>query len=238
LRIASVRLSVVIPALNEGAVIAGLLKDLQPLRELGCELIVVDGGSGDNTRELARPLADRVLVSEPGRALQMNRGAATASGDWLWFVHADSRLLCEASRYLQAIVDGPSPWGRFDVRLDVRGRVFRLIETMMNLRSRLSGIVTGDQGLFVRRDLFERSRGYAGIPLMEDIELSRRLRLQLRPHCVHGLRLGASARRWQRHGVLRTLLLMWRLRLAYFLGAEPAGLAKVYRQCASPTQES
>jgi rSAM/selenodomain-associated transferase 2 len=232
------RLSVIVPTLNEGALIAGLLHGLQPLRRLACELIVVDGGSADNTCELARPLADRVLISAPGRAQQMNRGATAASGDWLWFVHADSGLLCAPSRYLQAIVEGPSPWGRFDVRLDAEDRIFRLIETLMNLRSCLSGIVTGDQGMFVRRDLFERCRGFADIPLMEDVELSRRLRLQLRPHCVRGLRLGASARRWKRHGVLRTVLLMWRLRLAYFLGAEPAGLAEVYRQCASPTRES
>jgi rSAM/selenodomain-associated transferase 2 len=231
------RLSIVVPTLNEGALIAGLLRRLQPLRERSCELIVVDGGSDDDTCELAAPLADRVMASETGRAHQMNCGAAAASGDWLWFLHVDSGLHEEPLRYLQAIVESPAEWGRFDVRLDADAPIFRLIETLMNLRSRLSGIATGDQGIFVRRELFERVGGFPGIPLMEDIELSRQLRRYRRPSGLR-LRLIASARRWQRHGVLRTTLLMWRLRLAYFLGAEPAGLAKAYRQCASPTHES
>ena len=229
-------LSVIVPTLDEGAVIRTLLEALQPLRRLGGELIVVDGGSGDATPSLAAPLADRVLECEPGRAMPMNHGAAVARGDWLWFLHADAGLEGAATGYLDTIRGCGRDWGRFDVRLEATGPLFRLIGTMMNLRSRLTGIATGDQGLFVRRALFESLGGFAPIALMEDIELSRRLRRRQRPACPR-LRLSASARRWQRDGVLRTILLMWRLRLAYFLGADPQRLAEAYRPCGSPTRE-
>lgn len=229
-------LSIVIPTLNEGAVIERLLEALQPLRVRDCELIVADGGSTDTTRDLALPLVDQVVACTPGRAQQMNRGAQVASGDWLWFVHADSGFAGDAGIFLQAILGSPREWGRFDVRLEADAWVYCLIETLMNWRSRLSGIATGDQGMFVRRRLFEAEGGFAAIPLMEDIELSRRLRKHGRPACVP-IRLCTSARRWQQHGVLRTVFLMWRLRLAYYLGAEPARLAEAYRLCSSPRRE-
>ncbi len=230
-------LSVIVPTLNEGGVIGDLLQTLQSLRSLDCELIVADGGSIDSTCEQAAPLVDGLVVAAAGRALQMNAGAARAQGEWLWFVHADTRLCGDAGAYLALIEQSARDWGRFDVRLDADGPVLRLVGAMMNWRSRLTGIATGDQGLFVRRRLFESMGGFAPIPLMEDIDLSRRLRRRQWPACP-GRVLGTSARRWQRHGVLRTIALMWRLRLAYFLGADPARLAGTYRQCSTPTHES
>lgn len=230
------RLSVIVPTLDEGAVIGPLLRQLAGLREQGHQVIVSDGGSVDDTRSLALELAE-LVVGTPGRAAQMNRGAQLADGDWLWFVHADSAFGEALPAMVASILSSPRDWGRFDVRLDALDMAFRGIEALMNLRSCLSGIVTGDQGLFVRRELFERVGGFPEQPLMEDIELSRRLRRHARPACCRE-RLHSSARRWQRDGVLRTVLLMWRLRLAYFLGVPPQRLAQQYRQCSSPTPES
>ncbi len=231
------RLSVIIPTLNEGEVIAGLLNTLQPLRAAGCELILVDGGSTDSTCEQAASLVDCLVFSSPGRARQMNLGAVEARGEWLWFLHADSGLLAKPGDYLAAILASRSGWGRCDIQLDDPGAIYRVIGRMMNWRSRLTGIATGDQGLFIRRELFGEVGRYADIPLMEDVELCRRLRRVQQPTAVSH-RLQTSARRWQRHGVWRTLFLMWRLRLAYFLGVDPQRLATVYRQCSSPTRGS
>lgn len=230
-------LSIIVPALNEGAVIEDLLEALQPLRAMGHQLILVDGGSEDDTCERSNRLVDRLQKSAPGRAIQMNAGAELACGDWLWFVHADSLLRAPAQVYAQAIESSSWPWGRFDISLDGPELSLRLVETGMNWRSRLTGIATGDQGIFVRRELFWQVGGYEDLPLMEDIALSCSLRRVARP-ATPSLRLGTSARRWQRHGVWRTIFLMWRLRLAFFLGADPADLARAYRACASPTPES
>ena len=222
-----VRISVVVPVLNEAQGIVACLEALAPLRARGHEVIVVDGGSDDRTPELARALADRVLTVPRGRARQMNAGARGAAGDALVFVHADVRLPQGADRMvLKALA--ARPWGRFDVRLDSPRALLALVGAMMNLRSRLSGIATGDQAIFVRREAFERQGGYAEIPLMEDVELSARLRRLGRPACLRARAL-VSARRWQARGALRTIVLMWRLRLAYFLGADPARLAERYR---------
>ena len=231
------QVSIIVPTLNEGAVIETLLNTLQPLRAAGHQLIVSDGGSADDTCERAKPLADQLVSGSPGRAVQMNRGAELAAGQYLWFVHADSGFEQPVSDYVERILRGGADWGRFDVRIDSRRLVFRLIAFLMNKRSCLSGIATGDQGIFVRRDLFMASGGYAPIALMEDVELSRRLKRARRPTCQR-LRLITSARRWQRHGVWRTVLLMWRLRLAYFFGVAPEKLARRYRACSSPTHKS
>ena len=199
---------------------------LQGLRRAGHELILVDGGSDDGTRELARSLVDRLIDSSAGRARQMNAGAQVAHGEILWFLHLDSRLPPGAA---QQVIDsaGGGGWGRFDVRLSGRHILFRLIERLMNLRSCISGIATGDQGIFVHRELFFAPDGFPDIPLMEDIVLSRRLRCRRRPVCLRPP-LVTSSRRWERHGILRTVLLMWYLRLAYFLGASPDYLARLY----------
>lgn len=223
---AATRLSVIMPALDEGAVIARTLADLQPLRAQGGEIIVVDGGSRDATADAAAPLADQVLRAAAGRARQMNAGAAAAHGDALLFLHADTHLPAGAERHIVgALAD--HVWGRFDVRLSGQRRIFRVIERMMNLRSRITGIATGDQALFVRRDLFERLDGFADLALMEDIELSRRLRREGRPACLK-TRAETASRRWEAHGVWRVVVRMWALRLAYSVGADPQRLARHY----------
>lgn len=222
------RISIVVPVVNEAASIASCLEPLQPAREHGHEVIVVDGGSTDGTPSLAAPLADRVLESRRGRALQMNTGARAASGDVLWFLHADTRASAAAvTAVVEACRGGRRTWGRFDVRLDAPGPAFRIIETTMNLRSRWTGIATGDQGIFVARRLFDSVGGYTELPLMEDIALSRALRDRTPPICLRQ-RLHASARRWLDNGVWRTVWLMWQLRLAFFLGADPADLHRRY----------
>ncbi|MCC6611015.1 MAG: TIGR04283 family arsenosugar biosynthesis glycosyltransferase [Burkholderiales bacterium] len=223
------RISIVMPALNEAGCIRETLRALVPLRRTGHEAIVVDGGSDDGTRELAAPLADRVLVTRGGRARQMNAGAALARGDVLWFLHADSVPGADAGEtILAALAASGRDWGRFDVRLSGRHPLLRIVETMMNLRSRLTGIATGDQGMFVRRACFQAAGGFPDIPLMEDVALSRRLKRGGRPVCVRN-RLETSSRRWEARGVLRTILLMWRLRLAFFFGADPHRLADRYQ---------
>jgi len=220
------RISVIIPVLNEANAIEAIQTDLEPFREAGHEIIVVDGGSSDKTTELASHFANRVIHASAGRAIQMNAGAAAASGELLWFLHADTRVPAEAANILQqAIREGD--WGRFDLRLSGKHPLFRLIEQMISLRSRLTGIATGDQGIFVRQQLFRDIGGFPEIPLMEDIALSKILRSVQRPRCLR-LRLETSSRRWEERGILRTILLMWRLRLAYFFGTDPAELARRY----------
>ena len=222
------RLSVIVPALDEGETIAATLARLQPLRGRGHEVLVVDGGSRDDTRARAAALADRVLQAPRGRARQMNAGAAQAAGDLLWFVHADTLVPPDADRLLVAALAGRgAAWGRFDVRLSGRRTLLRLIGRLMNLRSRLTGIATGDQGLFVSRELFGRVGGFPDLPLMEDVELSRRLRRELRPLCLRQ-RLVTSSRRWKQRGVLRTVALMWYLRAAWALGVPAQRLAARY----------
>ncbi|MEA3644277.1 MAG: TIGR04283 family arsenosugar biosynthesis glycosyltransferase [Lamprobacter sp.] len=226
------RISIIIPTLNEADVIGALLGDLAALRAAGHELILVDGGSRDATRTLAEPLVDRLLAAPRGRAAQMNAGAQAATGELLWFLHADSRVPAATAEALLAAarpVERPVVrWGRCDVRLSGRHPLLRVIERAMNLRSCMSGIATGDQGLFVSRADFTAVGGFPDIPLMEDIALSRRLRRLARPLCLRTA-LITSSRRWESRGILRTVMLMWRLRLAYVLGADPARLAGLYQ---------
>jgi rSAM/selenodomain-associated transferase 2 len=232
------RISVIIPCLNEAGQIGSLLESLQPLRSRGGELILVDGGSTDDTCELARGLVDKIIPGERGRAVQMNTGAGQANGDILWFLHADSRVdTGHADSLRESLARSGRCWGRFDVYLSGRPALLRLVAFMMNWRSRLTGIATGDQGIFVTRACFGAVQGYRSIPLMEDVELSRCLKRHSRPVCLRR-RLVTSGRRWERDGVMRTVLLMWRLRLAYALGADPADLARQYRECSTPVRES
>lgn len=227
----SVQLSIIVPALNEAACIRQLLRQLQALRAQGHEVIVVDGGSCDATVALAQPLVDQLLPAPAGRALQMNIGAQAARGRVLWFVHADTRVPEKAAPVIIESVAHAAGWGRFDVRLSGDRLLLRLVERMMNWRSRFTGIATGDQGIFVTRELFERVGGFAALPLMEDIDLSRRLKREQRPLCLRDT-LTSSSRRWEQKGIVRTIALMWVLRLAYFLGVPPARLAMHYDQAA------
>ena len=222
------QLSVIIPALNEAVAITTTLQALQPLRARGHEIIVVDGGSNDLTVELSRSLANRVIQTGPGRATQMRAGAALAAGSVLWFLHADTIAPPDADRLIiQALQQKRAGWGRFDVQLSQTRLLLRCVAWMMNQRSRLSGIATGDQGLFVTRTLYEEVGGFPEIALMEDIALSRELRRHGRPACIHQP-LASSPRRWLANGVLRTILRMWVLRLGYFLGVKPERLAAYY----------
>ena len=221
-------LSIIVPCLDEAQGISGALSALAPLRARGAEVIVVDGGSGDGTPERAAPFADLVIAAPRGRASQMNAGAARARGETLLFLHADS-LLPDAADAL--IVEGLNRsrrgWGRFDVVIAGRHPLLRVVERLMNLRSRLTGIATGDQAIFATRSLFTAVGGYPEIALMEDIALSKHLKQYGPPLCLRH-RLTTSGRRWEKHGVLSTILRMWRLRLAYWLGADPRKLAMRY----------
>jgi rSAM/selenodomain-associated transferase 2 len=222
------KLSIIIPTLDEAGGIEDQLKALQAMRSRGAELIVVDGGSRDGTPLRARPLADRLLTAARGRGRQMNAGAAQAKGDALIFLHADTRLPEGADELIvQGLAASGRCWGRFDVAIDGRHRLLPVIAWFMNRRSRLTGIATGDQGMFVRREVFERVGGFPDIPLMEDIVLSRRLLVIGPPLCLPQ-RAVTSGRRWERGGVIRTVWLMWSLRLAFRLGADPARLARRY----------
>ncbi|WP_290649898.1 TIGR04283 family arsenosugar biosynthesis glycosyltransferase [Aquisalimonas sp.] len=222
------RISIVIPALNEADSIVDCLQPLQPARQTGHEVLLVDGGSTDDTREMAAPLVDRVLEGPRGRAVQMNHGARASSGDVLWFLHADTRVPEDAVEAIMEVFrGGRRAWGRFDVSLDAPGTAFRIIAWSMNWRSRLTGIATGDQGLFVSRRLFDSVGGFPELPLMEDIAMAQALRAKALPVCLRQ-RLITSARRWQDHGTWRTVLLMWRLRMAFFLGEDPAELHRRY----------
>lgn len=222
------RLSIVVPVLDEAAGITATLQALAPLRAAGHELIVVDGGSRDDTAARAAPWADRVLQAPRGRARQMNAGAAVAGGEVLLFLHADTKLPPQADEAVARALGRAHCWGRFDVRISGRSLWFGPIAALMNLRSRLTGIATGDQAIFVTRAQFQALGGFADQPLMEDIELSRRLRAVGPPACLSERAL-TSGRRWETHGVWRTIVLMWRLRWRYWRGESPETLARAYR---------
>lgn len=226
------RLTIVMPTLNEAAIIESALARLAPLRARGVKVVVADGGSSDDTVRRAAAWADRVIVAPRGRALQMNAGARmpeAADADVLLFLHADTRLPEDADRILlRALANSRCVWGRFDVDIEGRSPWLRVIAALMNLRSRLTGIATGDQAIFVERASFVALEGFAPIPLMEDIEFCRRAKGLSPPLCLSA-RVTTSGRRWERGGIFRTVLLMWRLRLAYFFGADPHELARRYR---------
>lgn len=220
------RVSVIVPTLDEAD---GIARTLAAVRQADdCEIIVTDGGSRDGTRKLARAVADRVICAPRGRARQMNAGARIAGGHALLFLHADSRPPDGFARLIvQSLADPAVVGGRFDVRLDAAGRAFRMIETLMNVRSRWTRIATGDQGIFVRAETFAALGGFPDWDLMEDVEFSRRLKRRGRLACLRP-RVCTSARRWQRHGVIRTIMLMWGLRLAHCVGVPPGTLKAFY----------
>ncbi|MBX3667943.1 MAG: TIGR04283 family arsenosugar biosynthesis glycosyltransferase [Rhodocyclaceae bacterium] len=221
------QLSIIVPVLDEAAGIADSLRALAALRAAGAEIVVVDGGSRDATCACAAPHADRVVAAPRGRGAQLHAGAKLARGEVLLFLHADTRLPPDAWPAMQAALAGGQAWGRFDVHMEGGGWVLALVARMMNARSRLSGIATGDQAIFARRDFYLRTGGFPDIALMEDIAFSAAARRLERPACL-AARVSASPRRWQKHGVLATVLLMWRLRAAYFFGADPQALALAY----------
>lgn len=224
------RISIIVPMLNEAQSIARTLASLAALRRDGHEVIVVDGASADHSVATARPLADVVMTSARGRALQMNAGARAATGDIFLFLHADTLLPgTAAAQIIGALRPQAQGWGRFDVRFTTSSPLLRLVAWFMNLRSRVTGIATGDQAIFMKRDWFEAVGGFPAIPLMEDIAMSRKLRRLGRPACLR-TPVTTSSRRWERNGVVRTIFEMWALRLLYFVGVAPDLLAAHYRR--------
>lgn len=227
----SLTVSVIIPVLNEAAHLPILLQSLQAARREGHELIVVDGGSEDNTLDQVQGLADKIIRSERGRATQMNAGAEQATGQILWFLHADSQIPPFAlTHIIECMTHCTSQWGRFNVRIQHPKLIFKIISFLMNQRSRLTGICTGDQGIFIHRSLFAQVEGFPALVLMEDIALSRRLLNIAGRACIitTDAPLLTSPRRWQQYGMTKTIVLMWFLRLAYFLGQDPARLKRWY----------
>lgn len=221
-------LSIIIPTLNEAHIIEASLARLQGLRDAGAELVVVDGGSEDSTQERAVLLASRVIESPPGRSHQMNAGTDVARGNLLVFLHADTHLPEGADALIQRALSGESCWGRFDIRLEGHHPMLPVIAFAMNQRSRLTGLATGDQAMFMTRVAFETIGGFPDQPLMEDIEMSRRLKRLTPPACL-GAKVTSSGRRWERNGVWRTIRLMWRLRYRYWRGVSADILVREYR---------
>lgn len=222
-------LSIIVPMLDEREILPRLLDHLEPYRKAGCEVLLVDGGSQDGSIDLARRAGFTVAASAAGRARQMNAGAQLAKGELLVFLHADTRLPSGADRLIRrALVEESRAWGFFEARIEGTPALLRVVGFLMNRRARLTGIATGDQAIFVRRSAFERVGGFPEQPLMEDVEISKRLRRIARP--VHvATPVVTSGRRWESRGVLRTIVLMWSLRLAYWLGVSAETLARRYR---------
>jgi len=223
------RLSIIIPVLNEGERIAPALDALADLRTLGVEVIVADGGSRDATVQRARLRSDRVLAAPRGRAAQINAGAETAGGDVLLFLNADARLPDQAEHLiLDGLARSGRTWGCFNLSFEGGNALLWLIAGAMNLRTRITGAASGEQAIFAKRDAFQSAGGFPVIPLMENVALCKRLKGSGRPLCLPQ-RVLASGRRWTSIGVLPAAALMLRLRLAYALGADPAVLAARYR---------
>lgn len=221
------RLSIIIPALNEEAALVKRQYDFQQLKLVGVEIILVDGGSDDRTAMLAETFADQIIKSPKGRAQQMNAGAGIARGDWLLFLHIDSSLPDSSLRKLLELQSNSYTWGRFSAQLSGRKIAFRIIEYLMNVRSSATQVCTGDQGIFVRKDLFDSIGGYPNQPLMEDIEISKTLKktggfIPLKEPIL------SSSRYWEKHGIMTTVLRMWSLRLRYFLGTPSEKLHALY----------
>lgn len=222
-------ISIIIPALNEEQVLPRTLVELQIVRGKLVEIILVDGGSADNTIQCAEGLIDQLVLSPAGRAVQMNKGAEAAQGKVLLFLHADTLLPKQLVQLINEHVSNNAVdvWGRFNVKLDGQHFMFRIIETMMNWRSCLTGIVTGDHAMFVSKHLFERIEGYPAIALMEDIAISQKLKRIKPPVCIKNA-VVTSSRRWEQAGIIKTIIKMWSFRLAYLLKINPSLLVKRY----------
>ena len=219
---------VVVPVLNEAAAVAGTLAQAKILGEQGATVVFVDGGSADATFKMLREAGAQVVGSEPGRALQMNAGARQQPCETLLFLHADTRLPESAlAQIAQALADGAA-WGRFDVRIEGRSRWLPVVAFMMNMRSRFTGIATGDQAIFMTLAAFDAVGGFPQQALMEDIDMSRKLKKLSRPACLRS-KVTTSGRRWDTRGAWPTIVLMWKLRWAYWRGASPGDIARAYR---------
>ena len=223
------KLSIIIPVFNEAAVLPTLFDQLQRLHRQGVEILVADGGSHDGSAVIAEVYGYRVIHSVKGRATQMNTAAAQATGNVLLFLHADTQLPDDALPQIQAALASKKyVWGRFNVRIVGRAWMLNVVSFAVNCRSWLSGIATGDQGIFVTRTAFNKIGGFPEQPLMEDVEISNRLRRHSPPACLNAT-VATSGRRWEKYGVWTTIFLMWRLRWAYWRGVSPEILIKEYQ---------
>lgn len=224
------KISIIVPVLNEEKNLPDVLRQLQSFRHAGHEVIIVDGGSADNSLMLAHEAdaADAIIISRAGRALQMNSGASIASGDVFLFLHADTVLPDDAAQVISALDYRGNFWGHFDIRLSSNKKIFRLIEWFINSRSRLTSIATGDQAIFIERYLFNSTGGFPEIALMEDVAISQLLKKSSKPVCLQQ-KVITSSRRWQQKGIVATILLMWKLRFYYFIGISPEKLRQLYK---------
>ncbi len=220
------RFSIIMPTLNESSnlryALEHLLSSIEYFSEI--EIIICDGGSNDDTIKLATQYPIDLIHTAKGRARQMNAGVEHSIGDWLVFLHADTRL---PDDWTALIEESKTPWGRFDIRLSGSHWMLRVIEKAINLRSRKTSIATGDQALFFQRDFFKQLGGFPDIPLMEDIAITSKARKVIKPNCISQVAI-TSSRRWEQKGILRTILLMWILRFAYWLGIKPDTLHRIY----------
>lgn len=224
------KISIIIPCLNEAVYISATLKRLQGIRKRGHEVIISDGGSTDNTRAITNNLVDHYIDSKSGRSIQMNTGADIASGHILCFLHADTIAPANIDEIIiNALTSQNKIWGRFNIRLSGSLWPFRIIEFLINTRSCITGVASGDQGIFISKNIFKNLSGYANIPLMEDIEISKRLRSIEMPACIKNSTLLTSSRRWEANGIIKTVLLMWLLRVRYFFGTPASTLANMYK---------
>lgn len=221
-------IAIIVPVLNEAENLTALIDQLLQFRQSVAEIVIVDGGSTDNTRQMLEDSGLEIVSASKGRAIQMNAGALHSNADILLFLHADTKLPAHAIKAIEKAISTGADWGRFDVQISGEHPLFKLIAFMMNWRSRLTGIATGDQVIFTRRSVFNLVGGFPEQPLMEDIEISKRLRKISRPFCLPE-KVMTSGRRWQKHGVWKTILLMWRLRFAYWRGVPASKLAEYYR---------
>lgn len=222
-----IQATIIIPTHNEASNIRYCLTQLKHLQEKGFEIILVDGSSTDNTPQLAKDLCDTIIITPAGRAQQMNTGALHAHGETLFFLHADTQLPKDFAELPAYIQKKSLYWGRFDVELSSDQKIFKIIANMMNLRSRITGICTGDQVFFMSKSLYKLSGGYPEIALMEDIAMSKKLKVICAPFCLRQ-KVQTSSRRWEQHGIIKTIIKMWYLRLAYFIGIDPKKLAQQY----------
>ena len=223
----SALISIIIPTINEIENLSNLLDNIKKSKQVdNIEVVVVDGGSTDGTIEYADKYADLTISAQLGRASQLNAGAKVAQGKHFWFLHADSILDFNIfSQYLHVI--SSSDWGRFDIKINNPKLIYLLISSLINFRSRLSKIATGDQGIFISKELFYQVGKFPQLDLMEDVALSAKLKKHSSPFCSK-LKIKTSARKWQKEGVLKTILLMWKLRLLYFFGVNTKTLARLY----------
>lgn len=222
------KISIIIPVLNEEVTLSKISSHLQSIKNQGHEIVVVDGGSNDNTLTVAHEITDLVIICPPGRAMQMNNGAAVATGDVFLFLHADTFLPDNIVQIISDLSEKENVWGRFDVRLSSHKTIYRIIERLINFRSCVTSIATGDQAIFIEKNLFNHIGGFPEIALMEDVEISRQLKKISAPVCVK-YKVTTSSRRWETKGVVATVLMMWKLRLYYFFGVSPDKLNQLYR---------